>query len=157
MTEPLAAIACRFCGATMARLACGALVLDRCNHCGGLWFDGGELESVLEWPEMLPARTPKGSVARSSDALIVCPRCTGVALEAVHRGAVRVHRCPRCHGVLVSRAAIEGILTATNDAGGSIDFDFPSGGGSGSGADGPGEDVIGAVLDFLGELLQPLG
>jgi Zn-finger nucleic acid-binding protein len=162
MTEPAAALACRLCGAAMTRLPCGPVTLDRCDHCGGLWFDGGELDSLLEGSESLPAHAPKGSAARSADALIVCPRCTGVTLEAVRRGAAQVHRCPSCHGVLVSRSSIEAILAAKQKGGGSawsVSWDFGSGGSGGgsSGSDVLDENVIGAVLDFIGGLLEPLG
>jgi Zn-finger nucleic acid-binding protein len=156
MTEPLAAIACRFCGATMARLPCGPVFLDRCDHCGGLWFDGGELESVVETPASLPAHAAKGAASRSVDSLIVCPRCTGVTLEAVRRGGVVVHRCPSCHGVLVGRTAIDAILAQPHKGGGGISFSWDSGGGD-SVTDAMGENVIGAVLDFIGGLLEPLG
>jgi Zn-finger nucleic acid-binding protein len=158
MTEPLAAIACRFCGATMTRLPCGPVTLDRCDHCGSLWFDGGELDSLLAGAESLPAHAPKGSAARSADALIVCPRCTGVTLEAVRRGGAHVHRCPSCHGVLVGRSSIEAILAARPKSGSpwSLSWDV-GGGGLDAGADLLDENVVGAVLDFIGGLLEPLG
>ena len=152
--EPLGTVSCGHCGGPMARVHCGVVVLDRCDHCGALWFDGGELETVLERPETLPAHTPKASAgARATDALILCPRCPGLALEAVRRGAVGVHRCPRCHGVLVGRSAIEAILSASRDGSGpgvNVDLDF----GGGSGSD---ENVVGAVLNFIGDLLLPPG
>jgi Zn-finger nucleic acid-binding protein len=157
MTEPPAALACRFCGAAMTRLACGPLTLDRCDHCGSLWFDGGELDTLLEGSESLPVHAPKGSAARSADALIVCPRCTGVTLEAVRSSNVLVHRCPSCHGVLVSRSAIEAIQATRRDSGGSIDFDIPSSGRSEGGGGGIDDgSAIGDVLNFIGDLLQPL-
>jgi Zn-finger nucleic acid-binding protein len=158
MAEPLASIACRFCGATMARLACGPVMLDRCDHCGGLWFDGGEVDSMLEGSESLPEHAPKSTAAPSADALIICPRCNGVALDTVRRGAAHVHRCPSCHGVLVSRSATEAILAARQESGSawSVSWDVGSGldAGGGGALD---ENVIGAVLDFIGQLLEPLG
>jgi Zn-finger nucleic acid-binding protein len=157
MTEPYEPIACRFCGAAMARLACGPITLDRCGHCAGLWFDGGELDAVLEWPEDLPPHAPTGRAERAPDALIVCPRCTGMALEPMRREGVLVHRCPGCHGVLVGRSAIEAILAARRRADPSFDFDIPSGGGRGGSGDADDGNVIGAVLDFIGELLSPPG
>jgi Zn-finger nucleic acid-binding protein len=155
MAAPHEPIACRFCGATMVRVPCGPVFLDRCDHCGGLWFDGGELEAVIAWPEGLPAHERIGSAPRPSDALVVCPRCTGIPLEPVRRGAVLVHRCPRCHGVLVSRAATDAILENAQEGkiGASFDFGLPKLGGSGD--DEP--NVVGAVLSFIGELLEPPG
>jgi Zn-finger nucleic acid-binding protein len=146
----------------MAALACGAVTLDRCGHCGALWLDGGELDVLIERPDALPPQpAPAAAAARMPGRLIACPRCAGSALREVRRGAVAIRQCERCRGVFVSRAALEAILSAARgrDSGWSnlhIDFDGGVDLDLGAAAELPAE-VVKAVLNFIGELLEPLG
>jgi ribosomal protein L37AE/L43A len=39
---------CPKCGSTMAEEKYEAVLVDRCGACGGVYFDGGELELVLK-------------------------------------------------------------------------------------------------------------
>lgn len=36
------------CGATLAEHERGGAMIDICSSCGGIWFDRGELEQVME-------------------------------------------------------------------------------------------------------------
>jgi hypothetical protein len=62
--------------------------LDRCDACGGVWFDAGELEAAT-------GRTVVKS-ARTSDRF--CPRCLIPLLNAELTGAVAVESCRTCQG-----------------------------------------------------------
>lgn len=39
---------CPKCGADLAHEAYHGVEVDRCHACGGVWFDAGEVEQVLE-------------------------------------------------------------------------------------------------------------
>jgi len=71
------------------------VTVDRCVQCGGVWFDGGELERVLEVAaEGLTA--PEG--APQSERL--CPRCVEHMLTFEYPGTrVKVDLCGKCHGL----------------------------------------------------------
>jgi Zn-finger nucleic acid-binding protein len=69
----------------------GAVELDRCPRCGGIWFDWGELEQVtrraLE-PELLEGHTERR-----------CAYCGITLLAAVLPGGVPVETCSACRGL----------------------------------------------------------
>ena len=71
------------------------VAVDRCPTCWGLWFDGGELEQVLQIP------AGKLQVMRIGEPTkLSCPRCGGV-LSSVHypHTDVTVDVCDACEGV----------------------------------------------------------
>lgn len=146
----------------MSALACGSVTVDRCGHCGALWFDGGELDAVVEQPDSVPAQpAAPSSAARTPGSLIACPRCAGSTLREVRRGAVAIHQCERCRGVFVSRPALEAILSAarSRDSAWShlhVDFDLGLDLDLGAAVELPAEAAK-AVLNFIGDLLEPLG
>jgi hypothetical protein len=38
---------CPKCGMQLEEIPFGGVRIDKCFHCGGLWFDTGELEKIL--------------------------------------------------------------------------------------------------------------
>ena len=79
----------------------GAVELDRCTFCKGLWFDGGELQRVLG-KKMAPT-LDAGATSRS------CPACL-VAMTPAVLGGLRVETCIKCKGIFLD----EGELVALN-------------------------------------------
>ena len=79
----------------------GAVELDRCGFCKGLWFDGGELGQVLG-KKVTPQLDP-GLTSRS------CAACM-VAMTPAVLGGLRVEVCSRCQGIFLD----EGELVALN-------------------------------------------
>lgn len=54
------------------------VVIDRCNHCEGIWFDSGELEQLKAIPGSEAVDTGDSSVGAHWDIQeedIDCPRC----------------------------------------------------------------------------------
>ncbi|MFU8892701.1 MAG: zf-TFIIB domain-containing protein [Luteolibacter sp.] len=43
----MAELRCPTDGSPLWEFCAGGVLLDRCNSCGGLWFDAGELETVM--------------------------------------------------------------------------------------------------------------
>ena len=86
----------------------GAVVLDGCDACGGIWFDADELRQVIRSggsgsgsaeAEYVPG--PAGAPAAREDAS--CPRC-GVALYEFsypHSPEIKLDACPQCKGIWV--------------------------------------------------------
>lgn len=77
----------------MKPMQAGAVELDRCGFCKGLWFDGGELEKVL-------GKKLSGSLTSADVRSRKCPKCN-VQLVAVVLGEVQVDACTTCRGVFL--------------------------------------------------------
>ena len=85
------------------------ILIDRCEVCGGLWFDSGELtqmsgdaESVKELEAQIP--TESGTLE--------CPRCTKTEMrrQKLSENGVgdcdTVYRCPSCLGSWIDRGVL---------------------------------------------------
>lgn len=80
----------------------GAVELDRCPFCRGLWFDGGELEQVL-------GKKLVGALDNTISTSRRCAKCTTPMQPAV-LGELRVEVCTTCRGVFLD----DGELTKLN-------------------------------------------
>ena len=41
-------LTCPKCDGTLAEISFGGVIIDRCNECGGVWLDTGELELLSQ-------------------------------------------------------------------------------------------------------------
>lgn len=98
--QPLKCPACSNRLTPITLIADYSLVLDHCEHCGGLWFDYLEVEEVLhdhslysqlKFPK--PAQTNK-----TSNVERYCPHCATTKLEKLMLDGVDVDECPTCRG-----------------------------------------------------------
>lgn len=84
--------------------------LDRCTTCEGLWFDGGELEQVLDSPVQgleLPEDAEKGEK--------ICPRCrVEMFVFQYPTTQVIVDMCPDCHGLWLDGGELVEIAASRN-------------------------------------------
>jgi Zn-finger nucleic acid-binding protein len=80
----------------------GAVELDLCPFCNGIWFDGGELEQVLK-KKLIGTMDPTQQSSRR------CPACS-IAMNPAELGALRVEVCTQCKGVFLD----DGELVALN-------------------------------------------
>lgn len=99
----MTARACPSCTAPMCPFQAGAIELDRCSFCRGLWFDGGELEHVL-------GKKLVGSLETAMITTRKCAKCS-VALHPAELGGLRVEVCLTCRGVFLD----DGELVKLND------------------------------------------
>jgi Zn-finger nucleic acid-binding protein len=75
----------------------GAVTLDLCQKCRGLWFDVGELRKVED--VRLDLIAIKGQAPAPP---LPCPRCTGTLREGKLRGSgLLLDECERCGGVFL--------------------------------------------------------
>jgi len=82
--------------------------IDACVHCGGLWFDAGELAKVMNAYDGELA--PSGAVVDSlgpkiEDTVLACPACHAeLARHALSaENSLPVDVCLACHGVWLER------------------------------------------------------
>lgn len=80
----------------MSKVDVRGVVIDRCDACGGTWFDAKELRRVAEDKEVeqLAAREPMVKV----QSPFACPRCGGACVEG-RVSEVEIDTCTECHGV----------------------------------------------------------
>lgn len=93
-------------------LELGDILLDRCERCGGIWFDFGELEAVIGVGgsarlDRLESHDEGGGFGGP------CPRCD-VEMEPVAASKeparpVPVDRCPSCMGLWLERKRLKDI------------------------------------------------
>lgn len=92
------------------------IVVDWCPRCGGIWFDGGELERSFEHAEWT-FDDPKASLAggrtcpeghgpmstmiypHTDQCIDICPECFGVWLERGQFHAIREARASRAAAI----------------------------------------------------------
>lgn len=98
---------------------------DRCAHCGGMWFDAGELSVVLPGPSLgrllRAARDEKplcrkcgadiveGACSACSLAHVRCPGCGRLDMVNLIVGGVEVEVCNPCGGFWLDAGELQAI------------------------------------------------
>ncbi|MFT3685436.1 MAG: zf-TFIIB domain-containing protein [Phycisphaerales bacterium] len=97
----------------------GSIVIDRCNSCGRLWLDNGELDALLAH-ESTVKEADAGPFGRESGRMALggrrCPRDGRELLEIKHpsRPDVLIEVCPGCKGVLLDAGELRQIKGASS-------------------------------------------
>jgi hypothetical protein len=74
--------------------------LDRCNDCGGVWFDAGELSEATR-RAVTPGKQPTDRR---------CPECAVPLVRAVMAGGVDVETCTSCQGTFLEARDLDAIV-----------------------------------------------
>jgi Zn-finger nucleic acid-binding protein len=91
----------------MEKESIGGVTTDRCNACGRLWLDNGELDRLIAADETVVKGADSGPFGRESGRAALggrcCPRDGKLLLEIKHpqRTDVLIEVCPGCKGVLL--------------------------------------------------------
>ncbi|MGI5861045.1 MAG: protein kinase domain-containing protein [Myxococcales bacterium] len=110
---------CPRCRRDLSLSRVGAVEVDGCHRCGGLWLDEGELQELCNHPLVLLAcarrfvPTELLTVASGGN----CPRCAE-PLEPFQFDSLRgiqLDRCPRCRGVWLDHGEAEAIDARLNE------------------------------------------
>jgi len=79
----------------------GNVIVDYCDHCGGVWYDAGEFASFYEVFGPIPV------LAEGANPTIgvTCPRCTVAMVEVSYPpyDGVRVDTCRDCDGLWLDK------------------------------------------------------
>lgn len=84
--------------------------IDLCTHCGGLWFEGGELEaSYANQQQQHQLKEHIGDYVGCSDK--TCPDCQQNldAFKIIDNYDVEIDLCTQCHGVWIDKHEIEAV------------------------------------------------
>ena len=74
--------------------------VDRCERCGGLWFDAQELDRWLGHADTSDLQPPESRIPPRSLGSRSCPRCSCDLHTAGWTGLI-LDRCPTCRGLFV--------------------------------------------------------
>lgn len=83
-----------------SRTAGDELELDRCNDCGGVWFDAGELSKAS-------GRTVKQNPQETDRQ---CPACDVPLRDGLLQGGVEVETCALCHGTFLEARDMDALV-----------------------------------------------
>jgi len=92
--------------------------LDHCLHCGGTWFDAGELDLFLETkkledPSLYPAYFTTAPEARTSEKKRKCPICNK-KMRKINIGEqpkVLIDACPRGDGLWFDGGEVDQLIS----------------------------------------------
>jgi Zn-finger nucleic acid-binding protein len=85
----------------MERVTLEGTTVDRCTHCGGLWFDVLADEKLLHKAKALDTGNPQTGAEYNAVGRIKCPVCPNSQLLRMvdHRQPhIWFESCPTCHG-----------------------------------------------------------
>lgn len=108
--------ACPRCSPELVAQSVGGVELDACSHCGGLWFDPGELGRLMQQggDEVRAAEDiAEGGPSSASGGGMTCPSCA-VALyefQYKHNPDVTLNACPECRGVWVDDGELQALAS----------------------------------------------
>lgn len=99
---------CPKCRVAMKAEQHEGIELDRCESCGGLFFDAGELEAIVK--RLAGQRvddSPTVDFAAADDKEATCPRCdVAMTPEEGPRKDLHIDRCPQCAGIFLDRGEL---------------------------------------------------
>ena len=101
--------ACPKCAKPMAAWAPGAVELDHCPGCRGLWFDTDELVQHLA---DISGRSLDARPEATAETPYRCPKCEDRKLREAYLMDVRVESCPGCEGVFLDLGEVHELLGA---------------------------------------------
>jgi Zn-finger nucleic acid-binding protein len=105
---------------TMLHADAGGVWIDRCDCCGGIWFDSGELEKILS-DKTAVKQVDVGSAltlrrfAIGPVGVRKCPR-DGTVLTTMHhhdQKHIMIDRCANCFGIFLDAGELKDLAEFT--------------------------------------------
>lgn len=96
---------CPKCNSSMEKVEYGGVKVDRCTHCGGIWFDQGEKDALKKAKGSQRIDTgdsDKGEEYNKAEK-IDCPVCHTQMTRMVDlkQSHIWYEKCPVCYGVFL--------------------------------------------------------
>ena len=92
---------CVKCDGKLHPIEVEGVVVDQCDACSGIWFDGGELERVTRMKRLGALEIPPRRDAAADAKRARCPRCGGegkLVPVASTTSEIHVDTCAVCGG-----------------------------------------------------------
>ena len=99
---------CPFCESQLVAEVHAGIEIDRCEECGGLWFDRDELAAYRKADGKNDHHELVSVVCREEPCLS-CPRCRSETLVAVEVAGVEARRCSNCSGIAIQSKSVPSI------------------------------------------------
>lgn len=106
---------CPRCGTGLEETEVGAIRVDGCNGCGGVWFDNKELGAIAQSQsaelKALEERFLPGAAAMQADGNMTCPVCEVLLFEFEfkHSPGIKLDACPQCRGIWADEGELRAI------------------------------------------------
>jgi uncharacterized protein len=104
---------CPKCQATMERVAVGAIDVDRCTGCHGIWFDLLEDDRVRAAGQAAAIDVGDAAAGQERDPQrrIDCPRCHTrlISMVDVEQPDIRFESCKFCYGRFLDAGELRGL------------------------------------------------
>ena len=113
---------CAKCNAEMHTIAMDTVTIDQCPQCGGIWFDQGEFEDVLEstdpdlaWLNIDFWKNQEELQVSTDD--LACPKCHRYYLIRLEDPATgtNARMCSDCRGIWLDAAQLHRIIGALTE------------------------------------------
>lgn len=99
---------CPHCNSTAIILELAGVEIDYCPECGGIWLDGGELETLLaDGADDILSEFKIDK--RSKEKKLRCPAC-GKKMQKIVSGNTCIDRCPKGHGYWFDQGELAEII-----------------------------------------------
>ena len=92
---------CVKCEGKLTRVEVDGVLVDQCDTCAGIWFDGGELRRVLGMKSVAPLRSVAPTRKGDDEKPARCLRCHGegrLVRVASVTSDIHIDTCPVCGG-----------------------------------------------------------
>ncbi len=111
------AMRCPKCRADMEQIDYEGTEIDRCESCGGLWFDAGEIEQLRDKQSAAAIDTGDKRAGKRNNALhdYDCPRCSGAMVRVVdpRQPHIWFETCGACHGSFLDAGELRDLTRVT--------------------------------------------
>jgi Zn-finger nucleic acid-binding protein len=109
---------CYECGLELEEIDFHGQKVDRCDKCEGLFFDKGELESILHLVKLFQTikvgETDIDSVPEHEHRRIVsCPE-HNIPMKPLDLAGLTIDQCPECFGLWLDNGEISALKMAEN-------------------------------------------
>ncbi len=114
---------CPVCKNIMIVVEHDKIEVDHCVHCGGTWFDAGELELFLETkkledPHLYPAYFTTAPEAKTSEKKRKCPICNKKMRKVTigEKPKVLIDACPKGDGLWFDGGEVDQLLSQLSES-----------------------------------------
>jgi len=115
---------CIKCKKPMSKAKMEGVLVDKCNICGGIWLDAGELEMLMAHETKSPdelIREAKSEIIAEKSRLLytegLCPKCQGQQMKRYMRAGVELDRCPACKGLFFDYGELDKVMDMEKSSG----------------------------------------
>lgn len=120
---------CVRCETALSHVMVEDVEIDKCDSCGGLWLDAGEIRLLAEKQQAAAAgdaalqrtlerlskgRASEGPVPPPAGETSRCPSCDGMLTFVVYEDT-KLEQCHSCYGIFLDRGELDAAMEMVED------------------------------------------